>query len=871
MPCPLKFYKLKSTLSGSRAFWIIFSGCLLTFSLFLILILSETSKRTTSYLPEEKLPQITKKKVLVTNQNKSETEPLLKKAAKTEIVDSLSPITPPNDSKQILDVFDEWVSSFQEINYGNSQRSLHDDPHRLKQFYQMGHKLSRTRAKAFEGLIQKDPKGALDRALSDFVIQSLPTEIQKNLEVWHEGYGDLESVYEGKRNKYSVPKLSTKLKTKGKKFDVYTYGERKNLKRVQGLAFYGISIGSSIAIADSPFRKVISEGSGSDNVLFAGQKITFSSDVEKAFFEENVQGAERRAARSLTTINYPYLAGSNGVTNYFTKRYEVISTPMTWANADLNATSKNGRLVCIGSQAENDYVQKLLTDSNLSLSHAWLGSTKRFLETGSSFNRDQNTTVSINLNTTSANDTWYWLSGDQISKGYTNWINAQPPNSTQLHYAAIEISSGKWNEYDDQLSLPFVIEYDNDVEPLANVLPINGFRKVLVIPARFRDEGFNYDGAGGPKLNNLGNPIFAGLSNDSYEPVSQNALKKAMEEVREFYLRNSDGSFDLNPVISPTVTLDYDKYSYFTSNQRQTAYSLQFDSNISNGGAAGNYYTRENFHDSLDGLGVNALQKAATANREMDFYGPAFKGVADINISTTSGVVDGNFSHPPEVLIIGGNNQTNPDADFVPAKAEAVVNAKGQITDIRILDSGSFYYEDNSSITVLLDGNNSFNSHFNVIVDRICVSWVVVTTYAPDQVWGVAKIGDPGTHVVSPQPSPWYPAKWHPDGRVFDPQYGGLGNPGNQMFASTIAHELGHNFGLSHANLYLSRSERPNSDDGTLQTYANPYSIMGNQASINAGDLTIPAKVMMKKRNGFGFTIWIRKRDRQRNFLPCQI
>ena len=47
-----------------------------------------------------------------------------------------------------------------------------------------------------------------------------------------------------------------------------------------------------------------------------------------------------------------------------------------------------------------------------------------------------------------------------------------------------------------------------------------------------------------------------------------------MEEVREFYLRNSDGTFNLQPVITPTVTIDYDKYDQ----SRQINFdSLQFD------------------------------------------------------------------------------------------------------------------------------------------------------------------------------------------------------------------------------------------------------------------------------------------------------
>ncbi len=85
------------------------------------------------------------------------------------------------------------------------------------------------------------------------------------------------------------------------------------------------------------------------------------------------------------------------------------------------------------------------------------------------------------------------------------------------------------------------------------------------------------------------------------------------------------------------------------------------------------------------------------------------------------------------------------------------------------------------------------------------LSYVVVTRKAHGDYGGLAWVGSPGCHV-----------------------------PGWQW--GVIAHELGHNFGLAHANYWDASTDSP-IGDGFNQEYGNPLSIMGG-----GGPLTLAAK-----------------------------
>ena len=834
MPFKFSIFKNRSKPSWGISITPKFLLFIIPFCLVLTQILFQSHQRyNQSVSVSKKLSETSKhkKKTFATQDSK-------KVFAKNESTKTGKTGTPnePNPA-QVLSAFDRWINDFKKISCLPAEKCTDHDPRVLAQFYQKGLTLSRTRAKVFEDLIQNNPEIALKHAVPTDVINALPQKIRDNMEIWEEGFGDLHSHYGCKGGNHLLCEEVNQLEVGNDTLSAHLFGKRKDYGSLKGAAYFGVRMGEHIALAEESFRDLSHAESSVTELSFGGQEISFKSNAEKNLFVEIVETAELQAKSTMTTVKYPAIAGSNGVTSFFEKRYEVVSTPATWAAAHADASNKNGRLICIGSAAENSYAMQILSEANLTNSQIWIGATDNPLQQGSVLNKETNSTEAITIS--ASNGDWEWLSGDDISSGYSNWLNSQEPNSTNFSYATLHGSTGIWSEHNETSELPYIIEYDNGFEPRTNIAPIDGFRKVLVIPVRFRDEGHIYTNSNFPLVDNLGNPLYPGFQQDSFEPISQDELAKTMEDVRQFYLRNSDGTFNLQPVITPTVTIDYDKYTQVRDVNDQD--SLQFDASHELVGSLENYYSAG---DILGGHLPNAQYKVARKSRQWDFDGPAFEGVLSVGINNANQLVAGNFTAPPEITFIGGNIDPGtglPDPDFKPAIAEAIINSKGELSRVKILDSGSFYH---STPIIALDGNASFDlSNGGPLIvqrGRVVVSCLIVSTfYDPQGTVGWGSLPGTRSWAKVPMPNPWYPQI----------------DAGNGLsFGVTIAHEFGHNFSLQHANLYESHSEKPNSDEGEIIGYSNPYSIMGNRAALYSGDLTVPSKVNMNMVQGFGLT-----------------
>ena len=337
----------------------------------------------------------------------------------------------------------------------------------------------------FQRLITQDPEKALELAIPQELSVKLPPSISAHLENWVSGYGNVRTHYDCKAKDHGSCDLERSIETQdGQLKNAHTYGSRNAILNLEGIHYWGVSIGDDMAIAEHPYRVVQERGNQKD-IYFAGEKLAFENPAQQNLFAEQMAQAERRAQILRKTVRYPVQAGSEGSIIYLEERYAVIPTPMSWADAHAEATAQNGRLVCIGSSLENEYVRSLLNDINASF--GWIGLTDDPNRLGTTFNNDTNITSAVTLQ--ASNGDWKWLSGDDVSSGFSNWTQGVEPNSTTFEYAALDTNDSTWQELNQNLVLPFVIEFDNGLEPNTNVVPIDGYRKVLVIPARFKDEG----------------------------------------------------------------------------------------------------------------------------------------------------------------------------------------------------------------------------------------------------------------------------------------------------------------------------------------------------------------------------------------------
>jgi hypothetical protein len=121
------------------------------------------------------------------------------------------------------------------------------------------------------------------------------------------------------------------------------------------------------------------------------------------------------------------IAGFTNQQNYNGHSYYRSTGSATWTTARANCAAMGGYLVTITSAAEQSFIFNIWPSG-------WIGLTDEVTE-----------------------GTWRWVTGETYS--YKNWNSGEPNNAGNEDYVQF-VSNGRWNDLPNNVSLPYVLEFD---------------------------------------------------------------------------------------------------------------------------------------------------------------------------------------------------------------------------------------------------------------------------------------------------------------------------------------------------------------------------------------------------------------------------
>ena len=179
-----------------------------------------------------------------------------------KMLSSKNSIDSPNQSSSSsIDQFASWLQTYQKLDCLEGSNCTIHDPRKVMQFLKVGQKLAKKRKPVFQRLITQDPEKALELAIPQELSVKLPPSISAHLENWVSGYGNVRTHYDCKAKDHGSCDLERSIETQdGQLKNAHTYGSRNAILNLEGIHYWGVSIGDDMAIAEHPYRVVQERG-----------------------------------------------------------------------------------------------------------------------------------------------------------------------------------------------------------------------------------------------------------------------------------------------------------------------------------------------------------------------------------------------------------------------------------------------------------------------------------------------------------------------------------------------------------------------------------------------------------------------------------
>jgi hypothetical protein len=143
-------------------------------------------------------------------------------------------------------------------------------------------------------------------------------------------------------------------------------------------------------------------------------------------YNANGSGASNVAIKLYRRTNST-ITGFTNQQNYNGHSYYRSTGTATWTTARSNCVAMGGYLVTITTAAEQSFIFNIWPSG-------WIGLTDEVTE-----------------------GTWRWVTGETYS--YKNWNSGEPNNAGNEDYVQF-VSNGRWNDLPNNVSLPYVLEFN---------------------------------------------------------------------------------------------------------------------------------------------------------------------------------------------------------------------------------------------------------------------------------------------------------------------------------------------------------------------------------------------------------------------------